>query len=60
MATRPVGLGCRINDDLNLTVGYRSTISDRAPGDRRMDSFMATQVYGWPPLPEGKRPANPS
>jgi hypothetical protein len=48
-------LGYTINDNLNLTVGYKSTINDSAPGDLRMDSFMATLVYGWHPLIEGSR-----
>ena len=48
-------LGYTINDNLNLTVGYKSTINDSAPGDLRMDSFMVTLVYGWHPLLEGSR-----
>ena len=50
-----MGLGCQINDNLNLTVGCKSTNGDSAPGDLRIDSFMVTQVYGWPPLLEGAR-----
>ena len=45
----------RINDNLNLTAGYKSTINDSAPGDLRMDSFMVTLVFGWHPLIEGMR-----
>jgi hypothetical protein len=48
-------LGYTINDNLNLTVGYKSTVNDQAPGDLRMDSFMVTLVYGWHPLLEGSR-----
>ena len=48
-------LGYQINENLNLTVGYKSTINDSAPGDLRMDSFMVTLVYGWHPLLEGAR-----
>jgi hypothetical protein len=48
-------LGYTINDNLNLTVGYKSTINDSAPGDLRMDSFMVTLVYGWHPMIEGMR-----
>jgi len=47
--------GYQINENLNLTVGYKSTINDSAPGDLRMDSFMVTLVYGWHPLLEGAR-----
>jgi hypothetical protein len=48
-------LGYQINDNLNLTVGYKSTINDSSPGDLRMDSFMVTLVFGWHPLIEGSR-----
>ena len=48
-------LGYQINDNLNLTVGYKSTVNDSAPGDLRMDSFMVTLVFGWHPLLEGSR-----
>jgi outer membrane protein assembly factor BamA len=48
-------LGYQINDNLNLTVGYKSTVNDKAAGDLRMDSFMVTLVYGWHPLMEGFR-----
>jgi len=48
-------LGYTINDNLNLTVGYKSTINDDAPDDLKMDGFMATLVFGWHPLLEGSR-----
>ncbi|WP_120797750.1 transporter [Thiocapsa rosea] len=48
-------LGYAVNDNLNLTLGYKSTINDDAPGDLRMDGFMATLVFGWHPLLEGSR-----
>jgi hypothetical protein len=48
-------LGYTINDNLNLTVSYKSTFNDTAPGDLRMDSFMVTLVYGWHPLVEGMK-----
>jgi hypothetical protein len=48
-------LGYTINDNLNLTIGYKSTVNDSAPGDLRMDSFMVTLVFGWHPLIEGSR-----
>lgn len=48
-------LGYKINDNLNLTAGYKSTVNDNAPGDMRMDSFMVTLVFGWHPLIEGSR-----
>jgi hypothetical protein len=48
-------LGYRVNDNLNLTFGYKSTFNDSDPGDLRMDAFMITFVYGWHPLIEGMR-----
>ena len=48
-------LGYSINDNLNLTVGYKSTVNDNSPEDLRMDSFMVTLVFGWHKLVEGAR-----
>jgi len=48
-------LGYQINDNLALTVGYKSTINDGAPGDLQMDAFMVSLVAGWHPLVEGMR-----
>jgi hypothetical protein len=48
-------LGYSINDNLNLTFGYKSTLNDDAPDDLRMDMFMVSLVYGWHPLIEGSK-----
>lgn len=48
-------LGYTVNDNLNLTVGYKSTVNDNAAGDLSMNSFMVTLVYGWHPLIEGSK-----
>ena len=48
-------LGYHINDNLGLTVGYKSTINDKAPGDIQMDGFMVSLVAGWHPLVEGAK-----
>jgi hypothetical protein len=48
-------LGYVINDNLNLTFGYKSTVRDDAPKDLRMSGFMVSLVYGWHPLIEGMR-----
>jgi hypothetical protein len=48
-------LGYQINDNLNLTLGYKSTVNDSGSDDLRMDSFMASLVFGWHPLIEGSR-----
>jgi hypothetical protein len=45
--------GYQINENLNLTFGYKSTIDDDAPDALRMDGFMITLVYGWHSLIEG-------
>jgi len=50
-----ITLGYQINDNLGLTVGYKSTINDKAPGDLQMDGFMVSLVAGWHPLVEGAR-----
>ena len=48
-------LGYQINDSLGLTIGYKSTIHDSAPGDLQMDGFMISLVSGWHPIIEGAR-----
>jgi hypothetical protein len=48
-------LGYQINDNLNLTFGYKSTIADNGPGDLRLNSFMISLVYGWHPLIQGAK-----
>ena len=50
-----VTLGYTINDNLNLTLGYKLTVNDNGPGDLQMDSFMISLVYGWHPLLEGSK-----
>jgi len=48
-------LGYSLNDNMNLTVGYKSTVRDSAPDDLRMDGFMVSLVFGWHTLIEGSR-----
>jgi hypothetical protein len=48
-------LGYQINDNLALTFGYKSTISDSDPGDLQMDGFMISLVSGWHRIIEGAR-----
>jgi hypothetical protein len=48
-------VGYQINDNLGLTVGYRSTVNDSAPEDLRMDRFMVSLVYGWHSIVEGAK-----
>ena len=48
-------LGYQINESLGLTIGYKSTINDSAPGDLQMDGFMISLVSGWHSIIEGAR-----
>ena len=48
-------LGYTINDNINLTFGYKATVNDSDPGDIKMDGFMISFVYGWHPLIEGSK-----
>lgn len=48
-------LGYGIDDNLALTVGYKTTIDDAAPDALRMDGFMVSLVYGWHPVIEGMK-----
>jgi hypothetical protein len=48
-------LGYTINDNLGLTVGYKSTVDDLAPQNLRMDNFTVSLVYGWHSLIEGAK-----
>lgn len=45
--------GYEINENVQLTVGYGSTLGDNAPSDLRLSQFRVTVVYGWHPLVEG-------
>jgi hypothetical protein len=48
-------LGYTINDNLGLTLGYKTTANDSAPDSLRMDNFTVSLVYGWHPLIEGTK-----
>jgi hypothetical protein len=48
-------LGYHINDNMQLTVSYLSTVNDENPEDLKMDGFRITLLYGWHPLIEGMR-----
>ncbi|HVP11166.1 MAG TPA: transporter, partial [Phycisphaerae bacterium] len=47
--------GYKINDNLGLTFGYKSTINDGAPNALRMNQFMVSVVYGWHKIIEGSK-----
>jgi hypothetical protein len=46
-------LGYHVNDNLQLTVSYSSTVNDGDAEDLKMDGFRITLVYGWHKLIEG-------
>jgi len=48
-------LGYTINDNLTLTVGYKSTFNSSNPDELRMDGLMISLTYGWHPLVEGMK-----
>lgn len=48
-------LGYTINDNLQLTVAYVSSIDDGGSEDLNMDQFRVTLVGGWHPLVEGMK-----
>ena len=48
-------LGYQVNNNLNFTFSYKSTLNDQAPDDLQMDVFMLSFVAGWHPLIEGAR-----
>jgi len=51
-------LGYHVNDNLQLTVSYSSTVNDKDAEDLKMDGFRVTIIYGWHPLVEGMRRLN--
>ena len=48
-------LGYQINDNMQLTLSYNTTVNDKNPEDLKMDGFRVTLLYGWHPLIEGMR-----
>ena len=47
--------GYQINDNLSVTLGYKSTINDGSPDALRMNQFMVSFVYGWNKIIEGSK-----
>jgi hypothetical protein len=48
-------LGYHVNDNMQLTVSYNTTVNDNNADDLKMDAFRFTIIYGWHPLVEGIR-----
>jgi hypothetical protein len=53
-------LGYHINDNMQMTVSYSSTVNDKNSEDLKMDGFRVTLIYGWHKLIEGMRRLNGS
>jgi hypothetical protein len=48
-------LGYHINDNIQLTLSYNTTVNDKNPEDLKMDGFRFTVIYGWHPIVEGMK-----
>jgi hypothetical protein len=48
-------LGYQINENMQLTVAYASTINDNNDEDLKIDELRITLIYGWHKLLEGMR-----
>lgn len=46
-------LGYQVNDNMQLTLSYNTTINDSDAEDLKMDGFRVTFLYGWHNLIEG-------
>jgi len=46
-------LGYQLNENMQLTFAYMTTIGDSDPGDIQMDGLLISLMYGWHPLIEG-------
>jgi len=58
MLTAGFTLGYNINENLQVTVGYSSSINDSELTDPQIDTFMLTLVYGWHSLVDGMNRLN--
>jgi hypothetical protein len=48
-------LGYHLNDNMQLTLSYNTTVNDKNDEDLKMDGFRITIIYGWHPLVEGMK-----
>ena len=48
-------LGIHVNENMQITGSYSSTINDSNPEDLNMDGFRVSLIYGWHKLVEGMR-----
>jgi hypothetical protein len=50
-----ITLGYQVNENISMTVGYKSTFNHSSSGDLKMDGLMISFVYGWHPIIEGMK-----
>ena len=48
-------LGYQVNENMQITVSYSSTVNDKEPEDLKIDGFRVSLLYGWHHLVEGMR-----
>ncbi|MBN2174327.1 MAG: hypothetical protein JW731_09355, partial [Bacteroidales bacterium] len=48
-------LGYQVNDNMQLTLSYNTTVNDNDAEDLKMDGFRVTLIYGWHKLVEGMK-----
>jgi hypothetical protein len=46
-------LGYQLNNNMQLTLSYASTVNDKNPEDLKIDGFRLTFIYGWHKMIEG-------
>jgi Putative MetA-pathway of phenol degradation len=46
-------LGYHVNENMQLTLSYSSSVNDTEPEDLNLDGFRITLIYGWHKLIEG-------
>jgi hypothetical protein len=51
-------LGYQLNDNMQLTLSYASTVNDKKPEDLKIDGFRLTFIYGWHKMIEGMHRLN--
>lgn len=48
-------VGYQVNENMQFTLSYNSTVNDEDAQDLKMDGFRIAVLYGWHPLVEGMR-----
>lgn len=48
-------MGYKVNENMQLTLSYSSTVNDQEPEDLNIDGFRFTLIYGWHQMVEGMR-----